>query len=379
LAAFKAGSAVLRKPQFDIDYEQAKKLKFIADKYGCCVIVVAHTRKADADDVYDTVSGTLGLNAVADTIAILQHQRGGDTGKLHVTGRDVQDEQFGLLFESGRWRIVDSNEQETESTRDKVLRALRQWGPIRAKELHNLLAATGLGFDALRQTLRRLAADGYVSQDEFGNYSVAAHTQTTTNESHNTHTHVTLSHCHTVTLSHACDSVTRDTPPKNWDERHANRVLAALRHGPATITELSDRLALESWQVRRGLMRLVEGGAAQFVEGRWQVVPEAPATPSEQAPATLEPPTDDPQAAAVWRAVAEWVLDQLKSAPATLQQLNRSCPIADSEYPLQLVVRDLCTIGLVVGARDGFRLTEHGLAVANENNGSADRQQVLPD
>lgn len=411
LAAFKAGTAAIRKPQFDIDYEQAKKLKSIADRYDCCVVVVAHTRKADADDIFDTVSGTLGLNAVADTIAILQHQRGSESGRLHVTGRDVADEQFALLFENGRWQITDMIGQEPESTRDKVLRGLKQWGPIRAKELLGLLE--GVGFDALRQTLRRLAAEGLVGQDEVGNYYVRGGSSVHT-DSH-PHTRVTLSHCHTVTLSR--DNVTRDTPThESWDEIHAQRVLEALQRAPATLVELSEALKLELWQVRRGLMRLAERGSAVYSDGMWWAQTEArrnehetsqghtgahpteaahekpevglkntasPAAPvvasKNRVPLQLEPPTSDPDAAATWAAVATWVLAQLSAAeaPIPLARLGRSCPVYDGDYPLPLVVRDLHDRGLVCRTREGLALTDRGRAVASSGTSLSAHQQNL--
>jgi DNA-binding HxlR family transcriptional regulator len=415
LAAFKSGTAVIRKPQFDIDYEQARKLKDIADRYNCCVVVIAHTRKADADDVFDTVSGTLGLNAVADTIIILQHQRGSDSGKLHVTGRDVADEQYGLVFENGRWLITDMVEQEPETTRDRVLRGLKQWGPIRAKELHGLLEGSGIGFDALRQTLRRLVADGLVRQDEFGNYYVPTGSLTHTTQENRTH-RVTLSRCHTVTLSR--DNVTRDTRThahESWDELHAQRVLEALRRAPATVAKLSEILQLELWQVRRGLTLLANTGVVGCSpEGLWCVVsPDAETATSHDAPAShtqgsqdshsfttaysdpragfknpvnsvncvsiIAPRTDDPDAAATWTAVARWVLAQLNAAaaPVPLAQLGRNCPVHDAEYPLPLVVGDLCNYGLVVHRKNGFELTDRGRAVVGKYNGLVNHQQGL--
>jgi len=262
LSSFKAGSAVLRKPQFEIDYEQARKLKDIADEHNCCVLVVHHTRKADADDVFDTVSGTLGLNAVADTIAILQHQRGSESGRLHVTGRDVSDEQYTLIFERGRWIITDMIEREVDTTRDKVLRAVRQWGPAKARELRDILAREGVSYDALRQTLRRLVNDGVIVQDELGNYSYIRN-------------NVTVSQCHSVTVSQFCDIVTCDTGRRkqsDWDGRHAERIYVALQQGPATISDLCERLLLESWQVRRGLNRLIEHEAVEADDdGNWWI------------------------------------------------------------------------------------------------------------
>jgi RecA-family ATPase len=53
------------------DYAAISGLQKLASKYNVGIIVVHHDRKSEADDVFDTVSGTLGLTGAADTILIL--------------------------------------------------------------------------------------------------------------------------------------------------------------------------------------------------------------------------------------------------------------------------------------------------------------------
>jgi len=362
LAAFKAGSAVVRKPQFEIDYEQARKLKTIADENNCCVLIVHHTRKADADDVFDTISGTLGLNAVADSIAILQHSRTSNVGKLHITGRDVSNEQFAVAFVDGRWIISDSATQTEETTRDKVVRTIRQWGPAKPRELRDIAAQEGIGYDALRQSLRRLAAEGVVAQDELGRYYCPYTTNPTTHTPPDIHT---LSQCHIHTVSQChCDTVTVTHPPKpspaessDWDRRHAARVLAELQqHGPKTILELSDELALEFWQIRRGLQCLqAQAQVAPTPDGRWQAVAAATEEEGETEGMTTE--IGIPESAEPWiqqsaRRTRDWMLEQLAQAPRDRKWLLRQAP-ADDEYPAVFVFDSLLRAGAVVVARSG--------------------------
>ena len=80
------------------DYAAISELQKLASKYNITIIVVHHDRKSGADDVFDTVSGSLGLTGAADTIAIMKRDAGGVT--LYVRGRDV--EEFEKLFSSTR-------------------------------------------------------------------------------------------------------------------------------------------------------------------------------------------------------------------------------------------------------------------------------------
>jgi RecA-family ATPase len=78
------------------DYAAISELQKLASKYNLTIIVVHHDRKSVADDVFDTVSGSLGLTGAADTIAIMKREGGAVT--LHVRGRDVEEAEKALQF-----------------------------------------------------------------------------------------------------------------------------------------------------------------------------------------------------------------------------------------------------------------------------------------
>lgn len=75
------------------DYEIVTKLKAFSDKYGICLLVVHHTRKMEAEDSFDMISGTNGLLGAADGAFILQKKKRTDnTAILDVVGRDQPDQ-----------------------------------------------------------------------------------------------------------------------------------------------------------------------------------------------------------------------------------------------------------------------------------------------
>ena len=60
------------------EYEVINKLKGVADISGVCLLVVHHTRKQQADDKFDMISGTNGLLGAADGAFLLQKERRAD-------------------------------------------------------------------------------------------------------------------------------------------------------------------------------------------------------------------------------------------------------------------------------------------------------------
>jgi hypothetical protein len=69
------GVAPPRVSAFQADYAAVAQVKAVADAYSVAVVLVHHDRKAPADDFLATVSGTNGLAAAADTIAVLKRAR----------------------------------------------------------------------------------------------------------------------------------------------------------------------------------------------------------------------------------------------------------------------------------------------------------------
>jgi hypothetical protein len=88
------------------DYRVAVALKRRADdRPGLTVVANHHTRKAQADDFIDSVSGTHGLAGAADTIIVVARARGQEDGVLRVTGRDVTEAAYAVRFRYPFWQL----------------------------------------------------------------------------------------------------------------------------------------------------------------------------------------------------------------------------------------------------------------------------------
>ena len=92
------------------DYDTLARLKEFSDTYGVTVLVVHHTRKEGAEDVFNTISGTNGLMGAADGALILyKDKRTTSDAVLEVVGRDQQQLRLHLSFDAAhlRWELVE--------------------------------------------------------------------------------------------------------------------------------------------------------------------------------------------------------------------------------------------------------------------------------
>ena len=71
------------------DYEIIGRIKQFADQHGICVLTVHHTRKQQADDSFETISGTTGLLGCADGSLLMQKKKRTELdATIKVVGRD---------------------------------------------------------------------------------------------------------------------------------------------------------------------------------------------------------------------------------------------------------------------------------------------------
>jgi len=109
------------------DYEVVGKLKRLADDCGICLLLVHHTRKQQADDKFDMISGTNGLLGAADGAFLLQKEKRTDGNAiLDVAGRDQQDQRMYLTKDKERlvWELERLETEPWVEPPDPVLEAV---------------------------------------------------------------------------------------------------------------------------------------------------------------------------------------------------------------------------------------------------------------
>ena len=106
------------------DYEIIGQLKHFADQTGIALLLVHHTRKQQADDRFERISGTNGLLGAADGAFILEKEkRTGDTAVLEVSGRDQPEQKLILKKNMERltWELERAETELWKAPPDPIL------------------------------------------------------------------------------------------------------------------------------------------------------------------------------------------------------------------------------------------------------------------
>lgn len=104
---------------YQVDYEEMGEIQKWAIRNGIPVILVHHTRKGivgSLSNPFDEISGSRGMQGAVDTLIVCEKVRGESTGTMHVTGREVEPNEYEMTFHRGTctWGIKLKSESELD-------------------------------------------------------------------------------------------------------------------------------------------------------------------------------------------------------------------------------------------------------------------------
>lgn len=162
--------------RYDEDYGAVEHLQELAGRYNVLILMVHHLRKGESEDPFESISGTYGLTGAADTMWVLQatSQIPNVDAALHIKGRDVEDQELGLKLWEERmtWQIAgDLTEVSRTANQQAIVSAIRDVnGPLSLKQLAEM---TGMHYETLSTTVRRMVKAGALARVGIGKYVVS--------------------------------------------------------------------------------------------------------------------------------------------------------------------------------------------------------------
>ena len=144
------------------DYKDMGAFHALALRLNIAILLIHHTRKQDATDVMDLISGSTGIVGAADTLMVLQRKRGEEAGTLSVTGRDIiEDGDFALIFhkDTCKWEwLGEAKEVKRNTEKQQILNfLLANSEPVGPTDIANELE---LPIQTVKSALRRLKKAG---------------------------------------------------------------------------------------------------------------------------------------------------------------------------------------------------------------------------
>jgi DNA-binding transcriptional ArsR family regulator len=154
------------------DYEILAGLQQLALKKRVCILLIHHTRKLAAENVFDELSGTTGITGAVDSIFVLKKVRG--DYKLFVTGRDLPEAEYKLKFDENNfeWGIQEEvkDGKKLAAEREEIVQLLKDYGrPMKLSEIEEILDKSKSNLSKL---LKKLIEDKIVISKKYGYFQL---------------------------------------------------------------------------------------------------------------------------------------------------------------------------------------------------------------
>jgi len=90
---------------FQEDYDLLSELQSLAIKKHVSILLIHHTTKAETNDVFDSMQGTMGIIASPDSLIVMKRKDG--FTEMHIRGRDFEDKTYSIDFDSKKlkWQL----------------------------------------------------------------------------------------------------------------------------------------------------------------------------------------------------------------------------------------------------------------------------------
>lgn len=160
-------AGVATKNAYENDYAIFEGLQKWATANCIAVVGLHHTKKGGAEDPLESLSGSNGLSAVADTTLVLDRDGNGVT--LYVRGRDVEERETALKFNAGLWTML-GNAAEVHRSNERVTIAVTLKEASEPMSPKEIAIVTGMRDGNVRKLLHTMGKAGEAMKSGRGAY-----------------------------------------------------------------------------------------------------------------------------------------------------------------------------------------------------------------
>lgn len=154
-------------------YEMFTPLQALRKQHPFCLAMLTHLRKQEADDVFDSLLGSVAYQGAQDVLWVLERKPKDDFAFLHIRDKDAEDKTLALRFVEGHWEYIGEGE-EYEVSRDqrKIIQFLGQEKTECAlEEIRKGCNFADAQYGYLRKLLSVMVKEDLVHRAKHGKYS----------------------------------------------------------------------------------------------------------------------------------------------------------------------------------------------------------------
>ena len=155
-------------------YNMFAPLQDLHRQHPLCLAMVTHLRKTQADDVFDTLHGSVAYQGVQDALWVMERPPQDSVAVLHARSNDGEEQVMHVSFADGRWQFLghDADIKFSQARRDVIdLFEEDEEGDMSLDEMLKALLRPRDRYQALKKTVYRMMEDGQMIRTRRGRYA----------------------------------------------------------------------------------------------------------------------------------------------------------------------------------------------------------------
>ena len=156
-------------------YRMFAPLQDLHRRHPCCLAMLTHLRKAEAEDIFDTLHGSVAYQGAQDTLWVLERPPRDAVGLLHLREKDSDDQALHVSFVDGHWEFLGyDTDVKLSQGRQAILELFEEKEQaLSIDEILKGLARPRNRYQTVRKTLQRMVQDEQLVRLDRGRYAAA--------------------------------------------------------------------------------------------------------------------------------------------------------------------------------------------------------------
>ena len=154
-------------------YDMFTPLQDMRHQHPLCLVLVTHLRKAEAQDIFDGLHGSVAYQGVQDSLWVLERPLQNSVGVVHTLGKRSHQQALHVSFVDGHWEFLGHDaEMKLSQARQDILELFEEYErEMTINEINKYLSQPRDRYQATKQTLYRMLQDNQIVRLGRGRYA----------------------------------------------------------------------------------------------------------------------------------------------------------------------------------------------------------------
>ena len=158
-------------------YDMFAPIQNLQRENPTCLAMVTHLRKTNAEDIFDTLHGSVGYQGIQDALWVMDRPPQNNVAVLHTRPNEGEEQVLHVAFVDGHWEFQGHDEEIQSLRLSEDIRELYEetFKPLSIAAMDKALSGPRDRYHSIKKTVYRMMEKGQMVRVARGQYIPAEH------------------------------------------------------------------------------------------------------------------------------------------------------------------------------------------------------------